>query len=162
MKQTKTKLCALFLSLIGITGLQAQVAITTAGGNASGSGGLSSFTVGQLVYTTNTGTTGTVAQGVQQPYEISIIDGVEEAKEIALSAMVYPNPATDLLMLKVGTFSGGNLNYALTDINGKLLEFRKISGNETILEMKNYANAIYFLKVIQGEKEVKSFKIVKN
>jgi len=162
MKQTKTKLGALFFMLFAVTCMHAQVTITTAGGNASGSGGSSSFTVGQLVYTTNSGTTGTVAQGVQQPYEISIIDGVEEANEIALSTVVYPNPTTDLLTLKMGNYSVENLNYALTDINGKLLVLKKIAGAETTIEMKNYANAIYFLKVIQGEKEVKSFKIVKN
>lgn len=162
MKQTKTQLGALFIFLFAATCLQAQEAVTTAGGNAMGSGGSSAFTIGQLVYTTSTGTTGTVAQGVQQPYEISIIDGVEEAKEIALSTMVYPNPATDFLMLKVANYSVENLYYSLTDINGQLLICKKIAGNETAVEMKNYANAIYFLKVIQGEKEVKSFKIVKN
>lgn len=162
MKQIKTKLGALFFLLVAMTYTQAQVTVTTTGGNASGSGGSSSFTVGQLVYTTNTGTAGTVAQGVQQPYEISIIEGVEEAKEIVLSVMVYPNPTTDLLTLKIGNYSVENLSYVLTDINGKLLVLKKIAENETIIEMKNYANAIYFLKVKKGENEMKSFKIVKN
>lgn len=162
MKQTKAKFGALFLFLIGMTGLQAQVAIITTGGNASGSGGTSSYTVGQLGYTTNTGTTGSVAQGVQQPYEISIVIGVEEATEIELSCMLYPNPTTDFVNLKLNSFKMENISYQIFDFNGKLLDLKKVEGSETSIEMKSYADAVYFLKVFQGEKELKTFKIVKN
>lgn len=162
MKQTKAKFGALFLFLIGMTGLQAQVAVTTTGGNASGSGGTSSYTVGQLGYTTNTGTTGSVAQGVQQPYEISIVIGVEEAKEIELTCVLYPNPTTDFVNLKLNSFKVENISYQIFDFNGKLLDLKKVVGSETSIQMKGYADAVYFLKVFQGEKELKTFKIVKN
>ncbi len=162
MKQTKAKLGALFLFLIGMAGLQAQVAVTTTGGNASGSGGSSSYTVGQIGYTTNTGTNGSVAQGVQQPFEISIVIGVEEAKEIELLCMLYPNPTTDFVNLKLHNFKVENISYQIFDFNGKLLEIKKVEGSETSIGLKNYADAVYFLKVFQGEKELKTFKIVKN
>lgn len=162
MKQTKAKLGALFLFLIGMAGLQAQVAVTTTGGNASGSGGTSSYTVGQIGYTTNTGTNGSVAQGVQQPFEISIVIGVEEAKEIELLCMLYPNPTTDFVNLKLNNFKVENISYQIFDFNGKLLYLKKVEGSETSIDMKSYADAVYFLKVFQGEKELKTFKIVKN
>ena len=47
---------------------QAQNIIPASGGNATGSGGTVSYTVGQIVYVTDTGNTGSVIQGVQQPY----------------------------------------------------------------------------------------------
>lgn len=50
--------------------LQAQQANVTSGGDAKGSGGSSNYSVGQVVYTTNTGSTGTVAQGIQQSREL--------------------------------------------------------------------------------------------
>jgi len=53
------------------TCLQAQVAIPASGGNATGTGGTVSYSVGQVFYTINTGTTGFIVQGVQQPFEIS-------------------------------------------------------------------------------------------
>jgi len=71
MKHKRLKLCALLLFGLGLTGLQAQESVNAAGGNASGSGGTVSYTVGQVVYTTKTGTNGSVAEGVQQAYEIS-------------------------------------------------------------------------------------------
>jgi len=162
MKQTKAKLGALFLFLIGMTGLQAQVAVTTTGGNASGAGGTSSYTVGQIGYTTNTGTNGSVVQGVQQPFEISIVDGVQEAKEIDLSCMLFPNPTSDFVNLKLNSFKVENISYQIFDFNGKLLDLKKVVSSETSIEMKKYADAVYFLKVFQGDKELKTFKIVKN
>lgn len=162
MKQTKAKLGALFLFLIGMTGLHAQVAVATTGGNASGAGGTSSYTVGQIGYTTNTGTNGSVAQGVQQPFEISIVDGVQEAKDIDLSCMLFPNPTTDFVNLKLNSFKVENISYQIFDFNGKLLDLKKVLSSETSIDMKSYADAVYFLKVFQGEKELKTFKIVKN
>jgi hypothetical protein len=70
MKFKELKLSAILLFGLGLTGLKAQESINAAGGNTTGSGGSASYSVGQVVYTTNTGTNGSVAQGVQQAYEI--------------------------------------------------------------------------------------------
>jgi hypothetical protein len=142
--------------------MQAQETTTVSGGNATGSGGTVSYTVGQVAYTVSSGTTGTVTQGVQQPYESFEVTGLEEAEGITLQCSVYPNPTTDYLVLKVENFDMENLSYQLIDINGKHLENKKITGNETSIVMSNLVPAIYFLKVTQNSKEVKSFKIIKN
>ena len=165
MLHKKIKLSVILLFSLGLTGLQAQEVIPSTGGNASGSGGTVSYTVGQVIYNTNTGTNGSVAQGIQQPYEISIVSGVDETESINLILSAYPNPTTDFLTLKIdasATLSIQSMSYQLYDISGKLLESKKIEGNETSIDMKNLVPAIYFLKVIQGSKEVKTFKIIKN
>jgi hypothetical protein len=161
MRQKRLKLSAILLLGLGLTGLQAQEAISASGGNASGSGGTASYSVGQIVYTTNTGTNGSVAQGVQQPFEISVVTGLEEAKGINLSVSAYPNPTTDFLNLKVENYDNTNLSYQLFDISGKLLETKNITGNQTSIVMSNLVPATYFVKVILGNKEVKTFKIIK-
>ncbi len=143
----------------GLSGLQAQEAISTAGGNASGSGGSASYSVGQVVYTTNNGTSGSVAQGVQQPYEIFAVGIKETSMNISLT--VYPNPTADNLTLQIKDFNNVKLTYQLFDMNGKLLENKKIIGNETSIVMSNLVPANYFLKVTKGNKEVKTFKIIK-
>lgn len=162
MKYKKVKISALLLLGLGLTGLHAQEAIPASGGNASGSGGSSSYIIGQVVYITNTGLNGSVAQGIQQPFEISVVIGIEEAKFITLQCVTYPNPATDFLILKVYNYENMSLSYQLYDINGKLLENKKVEGNETSIAMSNLIPATYFLKVIQSNKEVKTFKIIKN
>ena len=162
MKHKRLKLSALLFLGLGLTGLQAQTSVNATGGNASGSGGSASYSVGQLAYTTNTGTNGSVSEGVQQPFEISIVTGIEEAKGINLSVSAYPNPTTDYLTLSIGEFDISNLSYQLYDMNGKLLQNEKITGNQTSIAMGNLVPANYFVKVIQGNKEVKTFKIIKN
>lgn len=167
MRYKKLKLSVFLLLGLGITGLQAQEAIPASGGNASGSSGSVSYSVGQVVYQTHTGTNGSVAEGVQQPYEISVVTGLEEAKGINLTVSAYPNPTTDFLTLKVENYKTENLSYQLYDISGKLLENKKIESNETSISMTNLVSATYFLKVVKmqgiaSQKAVKTFKIIKN
>ena len=164
MRHKRLKLSAVLLLGLGLTGLQAQTSVNATGSNASGSGGSVSYSVGQVVYTTNTGASGSVAQGVQHAFEISVVTGLglEQAKGINLSVSAYPNPTTDYLTLSIGEFDISNLSYQLYDMNGKLLQNAKITGNQTSIAMGNLVPANYFVKVIQGNKEVKTFKIIKN
>ena len=171
----KVKLIAVLLFGLGLTGSQAQEAVPASGGNASGSGGSASYTIGQVFYTTITGTNGSAAQGVQQSY-ILVVTGLEEAKGISLACSAYPNPATDFVTLKIDastTLSIQSMSYQLYDINGKLLVNKKVEGNETTISMENLVPATYFLKVYtvgrnthngvtDNKREVKTFKIIKN
>lgn len=174
-KQKELKVESLKLKALGVATLltftfslstvSAQESINATGSNASGSGGSASYSVGQVVYTTHTGTSGSVAQGVQQPYEISVVTTIEEAKGINLSVKAYPNPTTDYLQLKVDastTLSIQSMTYQLYDMQGKLLQSEKLTGSQTDIIMSNLVPGTYFVKVIQGSKEVKIFKIIKN
>jgi hypothetical protein len=145
-----------------ISPLQGQETIPASGGNASGTGGSVSYTVGQITYSTFSGTNGTVAQGVQQPYEISVVTSIEEAKDILLEIAVYPNPATDYIKLKIGNYEIVNLSFQLYDIKGNLLLRNKVDGNETNISMNPFIPSTFFLKVIDKKKVIKIFKIIKN
>jgi hypothetical protein len=164
MQHKKMKLCFIFLLGIGLTGLRAQTGIPATGSNASGSGGTVSYSVGQVFYTTKgtIGSTSTVAEGVQQPWEISIVTGIEEARGITLQCTVSPNPTADFINLTVDNYKTENLTYQLYDINGKLLENEKVQGSQTVISMKALATATYLLKVTDNNKEVKTFKIIKH
>ena len=160
MRHEYFKFSALLFLGLRLTAMNAQKSIPASGGEATGNEGSVSYTVGQVVYTTNTGTNGAMAQGVQQPYEISVVAGIADANGINLILSAYPNPATEYIMLKADKTE--NLTYQLYDINGKLLENKKIESNETNIVMSNFVNAIYFLKISDNNKEVKTFKIIKN
>ena len=161
MQLKKVKFVILILLTSGLTGLKAQESLSASGFNGSGSGGSVSGTIGQVFYTSII-TNGSVAQGVQQPFEISVESGIEEAKEISLHCIAYPNPANNFLTLKVENFNKQNLSYNLFDVNGKLLEKKNIESNETSMNMGNYIPATYFLKVIKDNKTIETFKIIKN
>ena len=158
----KIILIILLCWMISLTNLQAQEVTNTSGGNAIGSGGSVSFSVGQVVYNTNTGTNASVAQGVQQPYEISIVNGIKEVSGINLNCAVYPNPTSDFIKLIIVNYKIEGLTYQLYDISGKQMSKNKIENAETNIFMKNYVPATYLLKIFKGSKELKTFKITKN
>jgi hypothetical protein len=162
MKYKKLKLSAVLLLGLGLTVLQAQEATTTSGGEVIGSGGSASYTVGQVVYSSNVGTNGnSVTEGVQQPYEISVVTSIHEAKDINLSVSAYPNPASDYLTVKVENYKTANLQYMVFGINGKLLQTVKATGSETQIETSELVSGNYFVKVLDDKKEIKVFKIIK-
>lgn len=162
MQHNRLKLCAILLLGLSLTGLQAQTSVNATGGNASGSGGSASYSVGQAMYQTHTGTSGSVAEGVQQPYEISVVSGLEEANGINLLVSAYPNPTTDYLTLEVKGFELSDLHFQLYDINGKLLQSDKITNTQTSIVMSNLVPATYFVIITEGNKKVKTFQIIKN
>lgn len=168
MRHKRLVLSAILLLGLGLTGLlQAQESVNATGGNASGSGGSASYSIGQVVYTTNAGTNGSATHGVQQPYEISVITAIEEANGITLSVSAYPNPTTDYLTLEVKDFELSNIHFQLYDMNGKLLQNEKITGNQTSIVLGNLVPATYFVKVIlktqviASQQEIKTFRVIK-
>ncbi|MBZ0242809.1 MAG: T9SS type A sorting domain-containing protein, partial [Bacteroidales bacterium] len=119
------------------------------------------------IYNTNTGTNGSVAEGIQQPYEISVVTGLEEVLGINLSVSSFPNPTNDYLTLTIDNSDKTNHNlsqlaYQLYDMNGELLQSEKITGNQISIVMSNLVPATYFVKAVQANKEIKTFKIIKN
>ena len=98
---------------------------------------------------------------MQQAFEISVVSGLKEVKGINLTVSAYPNPTTDFLNLKVENYNNQNLSYQLLDMSGKLLETKKLEGEQTRIGMSNLAHATYFVKVIRNNNEVKTFKIIK-
>ena len=161
MKNKKLQLVVILLLGAGLSGVYAQEVIPASGGNASGGGGSVSYTLGQVVYTTHTGTTGSAAQGVQQPFEISVVTGIAEDNGKNLICSAFPVPAKNYVILKTENYKAGNLWYLLYDESGKLLENKKVQGIETSIDMSNLVIATYFLMVRLNDKVVKTFKIIK-
>lgn len=147
------------LLLIGSAALVAQQNPVASGGDAIGTGGFCSYSIGQIDYITSVGSLGTITEGLQQPYEILILHGIEETN-IKLS--VYPNPTTDNVLLTVENANTQNMAYMLYDLLGKVIENKKLNGSQTSISMVTLANDIYFIKVMDNDRELKVFKIIKN
>lgn len=140
MKNLKTTLiiaiCSLNLQL-----LQAQEATLSSGGDATGSGGSVSYSVGQVVYTTSIGANESEAQGVQQPYEISTTTGID-IDHIKLKIEAYPNPTNNILSLSIENTNEGKYSYQLLNNLGKLIAQNSIANNTISINIKMLPNAI--------------------
>jgi len=145
--------------MISVSG---QTVIPATGGTATGSGGTVTYTVGQVAYSTLTGSSGSVAQGVQQPWEISVVTAIEKTEGITLGMKVYPNPADDILTLTIDPFEDKDLKYMLYDMNGLLLQEKKIEDSLTEIPLLNYSSTMYLLRIVNNRQEIKVFKVVKN
>ncbi len=160
----KTFFIVLYILICENFALTAQVfhsSIATAGGNATGTVGTVSYSVGQIVYTTATGTTGSVAQGVQQPYEINVVSGIADIYNIELYT-AYPNPASTHLILKIENNELTNIIYRIYDTKGAILRSEKITDNETIINLGTLKPAAYFIHIQSGNEEIKVFRIIKH
>ena len=158
MKHKRVKLSVLLLGL-GLTA-QAQQATLSSGGMATGSGSVA-YSIGQIAYTTATNASGSITQGVQQQIEIYTL-GVDDFVNISLIMKAYPNPTQGDLTLEITDLKLENLTFQLIDLQGRSIENRKIANTNETIKMENLPSATYFLKVTNNNKEVKSFKIIKN
>lgn len=160
----KNKSRSIALMVIGLlwTGFaKAQESTNASGGEAIGSAGTVSYSIGQVVYTTQTGSQGSTAQGVQHAYEIFNVGNNEN--ELNVTIITFPNPASDNIILQISDYNIEQLWYQLFDIQGKQLRNEQITTQKTQINMSSLPTATYLIKVInQGNKKVQSFKIIKN
>ena len=133
----------------------------SSGGNATGASGSVSYTIGQIDYISSNSASGNTNQGVQQPYEISISNGLNDvANEISLS--IGPNPAIDNLTLTFKSDETDIYRFELFDQNAKeLLVKTNLKKVETI-DMSPYSVGTYQLKISGTNRSQKTFKIIKN
>ena len=151
----------LLLFLFTTQFVMAQSSTNAAGAEASGSGGSASYTVGQIDYTAQSATSGSVNQGVQQPYEFFTI-GVDEHPEIVLDMTLYPNPTQTHVTLNIDQQDVSDLSYSLYDFAGKLISKADIQEQVTKIPTQNLASATYVLVVLSKDQTIKTFHILKN
>ena len=142
----------------------AQSAIVPLGGDAQGATGSVSYTVGQVVTQTVANSNGSisVAEGVQQPYEIQTV-GVNNYPQITLNAMVYPNPTENMAQLELNGFElpADGLQANLFDSKGKLLQRIPVTGDITEFHIGQYATGTYYLELRHDKQLLKTFKVVR-
>jgi hypothetical protein len=155
IKLLKKRFC--FVWIILITQLVcAQEAVPASGGEAKGFNGSCSYTVGQVFYnaylapdlfiTDDITKTGSVLQGVQQPFELQTLSN-PALTTVKLTAVTYPNPTKDFIILKITDSALNNLRYTLFDVNGRAIASDAIATSSTQIQMKYLAIGVYVLKV---------------
>lgn len=150
----------LVIGMLGLGFVQAQESINSAGNTITGSGGSVAYSIGQVVYTTNTGSSGSVVQGAQSAFEIYTLGIKETGWNISLTA--FPNPTTANLTLQLSEHPNEELSYQLYDIQGKLLNSGQIAAQQTQIITTILPAATYFVNILNQEnKKVQSFKIIK-
>jgi hypothetical protein len=137
-----------------------QEIISPSAGDSSGSGGSLSYTIGQVFFNTIESDYGSLVQGIQQPFEFQTLS-TPALLTVQLTAVTYPNPTTEFVLLKISDTALENLQYTLFDLNGKTIDSKKINSFSTKITMKNFATGMYLLKLTKNNQPLKTFKIIK-
>ena len=141
--------------------VQAQESINASGGVNIGTGGAVSFSVGQMVYTTDSKGSGAVVQGIQRPYRITTTDIKKLDNTISFKA--YPNPSSEDLFLEMNEFRNEKLNYQLFDLQGKLLITNPIKLAITQINMRSFSVGTYLIQIYNSENQpIQTIQIIKN
>jgi hypothetical protein len=162
MNKIKSLLTLFTLFLVCSSFVKAQETVPATGGEATGTGGSQSYTVGQVAYETISTSSNIQSQGVQQAYEIYLV-GEKQLKGIQLTCTVFPNPAVSSVNLQISDIDFKDLSFSLFDMAGKQIISEKINSTHTTIPFQDLANATYILKITGKEnQEVQTFKIIKN
>lgn len=147
-----------FFMLCYITAYSQQV-VSSAGATSQTSSGGISYTIGESITETHSVSGKTLTQGFQQTK--LVITAINETKDLGYTLTAFPNPTNDFVKLSISDSKVNGLRYVLYDLNGKVISSKQLDSSETVIPFSDATNASYILKVFNGQKEIKSFKIIK-
>ena len=148
--------------VFSFSNLKSQQNTVSAGGDATGSGGSVSYSVGQIDYNTqSSSSSGTMTEGVQQPYEIFFV-GIEDETLSELDVRIFPNPTTDKVFIQFEGELMNELNYALYHMKGDLIELGRMSENQIQISFNDLPASTYLLMINNQNERIKTVKIIKN
>jgi|GEM_PF-3231292 hypothetical protein len=118
-----------------------------------------------------------VALGDEFPYVLSVdtngcptynchntIDTIPKDTIINTTFLIYPNPANTLLNILFTTpYNAGNFTFKIYDVSGRLLQTDEhfTPNLPYTVNVSNFANAIYFIEILNGKDRVGRGKFVK-
>ncbi len=130
--------------------LRRQSSFVSFGGTSSGTGGTISYTGGQIVFSSVNDEGGSISEGVQQAYEIFIFTGINNSEMILPEYSVYPNPASEYIIIKTNDEECSDTRYQLSDLAGRICESNEIKSNETKIYLGNLKQSLYVLTIIKS------------
>ena len=157
MKKKNGFIIILLLCALHVQGQQ-QV-VSSAGNFHANTSGSVSWTLGELAVETLTTAGNILTQGFQQSR--LTVTGIGDIPLLDFEILVFPNPASDHLIISTDKEQHENLYYQLYDLSGKIVLQDRIRETETTIPVNHLKSAVYLLRIIEGNRQVRSFKVVK-
>ena len=156
----KKKIGFIIVLLLCALHVQCQQQVVSSAGNFhSNASGSISWTLGELAVETLTTAGNILTQGFQQS-RLTVV-GIGDIPALDFEIVVFPNPASDHLIIRTDKEQHENLYYQLYDLTGKLIVQDRIRETETTIAVNHLRAAVYLLRIIEGNRQVRSFKVVK-
>lgn len=141
-----------------LVNLHSQETAVTNGGEISSSAGGVSYSIGQIFFELNNSDSTTFNHGVQQPLQANRVNLCVAEKVIM---QVYPNPATEQIVIDLDSKKSSDYSYSLFNLYGMKILTGSILNDVSIIPINGLAPATYFLIVFDHSNQVGTYRIIK-
>ncbi len=135
-----------------------QSGTVTAGASEKNANGSISWSVGQVFTQTISDVNVSVAEGLQQPYEIH--DIVSTFDYLTFDINIWPNPVIDILYVKISTVDDASLNYTISTVDGRSLKSGTLD-QLTEIALTDITSGMLILTLQYKNQFLSSYKIIK-
>lgn len=119
------------------------------------------FSVGQILSNSTQNATGSVEYGVQHGYKLTV-GSVSPSLTFDIEARLYPNPATEYILINIPEIAHKKLKYSITDLFGKEIIQDTISSINTKIDLTLWNAGTYLIQILDNNQSFKTFKLIKN
>ncbi|HLU87547.1 MAG TPA: T9SS type A sorting domain-containing protein, partial [Taishania sp.] len=100
------------------------------------------------------------ALGCSDTSDCIVIDNVSVASvELMNAVAAYPNPVNDQLTIK--NYGDSQVDFVITDINGKVVVERSSLNSETVINTVNWSKGVYFVNMTGVNNASVTLKVIK-
>lgn len=154
------KISIIFTLLLLAKMAVAQSVVSTAGAAAAIPGYQLSWTIGEPVISTFTGSSQILTQGFHQSQ--LIVTSLRDFQVPGVKLTLYPNPVSEIIFVKSEGNNENNLKYLFLSAEGRLLQEGKIESNLQAVNLQNYPSGSYLLRIVKNNGEqIQVFKVIK-
>ncbi|WP_317897345.1 T9SS type A sorting domain-containing protein [Aurantibacillus circumpalustris] len=109
---------------------------------------------------TGTSADGCVA-GTQINVKVATCNGLAENTNLFAGIRVFPNPSNGIFIIHTNSTDSNAIIEVFSAIGSSIIK-QAVTGSETILDLQNQANGVYFIKIQESAKIVYNSRIIKN
>jgi hypothetical protein len=146
-------------AILATTTVRGQEAITSAGDIAQNDGYILSWGVGEVAIETFAQGDYILTQGFQQT-KLEVVS-ITDFDEQGIGIVAYPNPTSDFVTLKFQEENLADYEYQVLNAEGRALVQDHFKNDATEVSFINREAGVYFIRILDGLKPIKTFKIVR-
>ncbi len=118
-----------------------------------------SWTLGETIIATFVSADIVLTQGFQQP--VLKVSTIAKEPDLDFQITAFPNPTRGHTNISTNQLQAESLTYRVYDLQGRFIIGNPLEGSHTRIAFYDYDPGIYFIRILQDKKPVKTFKIIK-
>ena len=84
-------------------------------------------------------------EGISEFNEDKIVTGINKSNDIAIG--IYPNPATNFVIVDLGTLPAKSTVFTISDIVGRQMLSKQLSAKKNVIDLQSLSAGIYFYQI---------------